>query len=379
MRFLPLFLTTLFIAAPSLASQKSIMVNSHFQYLKAKKPLNYRQMMLQAGRELSKVTIVLSGVTFKGGHLIRLAKKAPREPFLRVVREDFKRPIDLYDFLLFLDDVIYAYKKNKTRYLWVSPGRARNIGIMIHPDDVFYQNRPRKYPHGHKTLAIDRPKSPPDLTPAKDNDPLGPNWISRFKNPATRLKKLRALKKGSSKVGGLAQRVNSLISQLERQKSHVTLSSTVRSKKRGYLMWGAYRLKNLRTAEAVGYAVEDLNKINKSWSLNVPIIWRHPKGWRATVEAARQMADAYNVVYATRSGAKNSRHYEGDAFDLTAVGLPRRLVLRGASGVKKTFYLSSESEPRDLSLTPKLIDWVERHFYLKKLKSDYPHWDDAAK
>ena len=35
------------------------------------------------------------------------------------------------------------------------------------------------------------------------------------------------------------------------------------------------------------------------------------------------------------------------------------------------------AQTRDLSLSPALIRWIEEHFELAKLLSDYPHWDDA--
>jgi len=34
-------------------------------------------------------------------------------------------------------------------------------------------------------------------------------------------------------------------------------------------------------------------------------------------------------------------------------------------------------QTRDLSLSPELIAWVEGHFELEKLVTDYPHWNDA--
>ena len=36
-----------------------------------------------------------------------------------------------------------------------------------------------------------------------------------------------------------------------------------------------------------------------------------------------------------------------------------------------------ERFPVYLSLTPGVIDWIEQHFSLSKLRSDYPHWDDV--
>ena len=88
------------------------------------------------------------------------------------------------------------------------------------------------------------------------------------------------------------------------------------------------------------------------------------------------MADTYEVVYATEQGARSSNHYEGTAVDLVALGLPRRLTLRAPGGETRRFDLSHPEEPRDLSLTPELIEWVEQHFGLEKLEADYPHWND---
>ena len=63
--------------------------------------------------------------------------------------------------------------------------------------------------------------------------------------------------------------------------------------------------------------------------------------------------------------------------DLVALGLPRRLALRAPGGEMRRFDLSHPEQPRDLSLTPELIEWVERHFGLEKLEADYPHWNDT--
>ena len=172
------------------------------------------------------------------------------------------------------------------------------------------------------------------------------------------------------------ERVESLIEQLESQGCIVGLYTTVRNRKRGYLMWGAFRLSRLTSRRDVIKAARDLKKLNKEWKLYVPIRWYHPRGWQATIEAARQMADAYDVVYATKTGARKSKHYGGDAVDLVAIGLPRRLELTGFDGVSKVFDLSHPEQTRDLSLTPALIEWIEKHFHMKKLKLDYPHWDD---
>jgi hypothetical protein len=140
-------------------------------------------------------------------------------------------------------------------------------------------------------------------------------------------------------------------------------------------MWGGYLLRACTTSSCVSKALVRLEKANADWA-HVPIAWRHPDGWQATREAARQMADVFGVVYATEYGAKKSNHYDGTAVDFVATGLPRTLDLWAPDGAHQVFDLSGADEPRDLSLTPAVIDWLEEHFQLEKLNSDHPHWDD---
>ena len=154
------------------------------------------------------------------------------------------------------------------------------------------------------------------------------------------------------------------------------LTSTVRYRERGYLMWGAFLLRNCTDEACVDETVARLDGIQGTW-VTVPIVWARPDGWQATREAARQMADAFDVVYATEEGARKSNHYDGIAVDVVAVGLPGHLRLRAPDGARRTFDLSGTWETRDLSLTPALVRWIEQHWDLKKLRDDYPHWDDA--
>ena len=58
------------------------------------------------------------------------------------------------------------------------------------------------------------------------------------------------------------------------------------------------------------------------------------------------------------------------------VALPRHLELLAPDGERGLFDLSGPEQPRDLSLSPILIEWVEEHFGIKKLRKDYPHWVD---
>jgi hypothetical protein len=134
----------------------------------------------------------------------------------------------------------------------------------------------------------------------------------------------------------------------------------------------------MTTEEDVVAAVQKLERRNREWGLNIRIQWSLADGWQATVEAARQMSEAYDVVYATENGARRSNHYDGTAVDIAATGLPRKLRLTAPDGADATFDLSDPEQTRDLCLTPELISWVEEHYQLIKLKGDYPHWDDAA-
>jgi hypothetical protein len=176
---------------------------------------------------------------------------------------------------------------------------------------------------------------------------------------------------------GLAERIEKLLAQLREQGADVALTSTVRRRERGYLMWGAFVLSRAKSAKDVDRTLARLERTNREWGLQIPIRWPHPDGWRSTVQSAREMADTYEVVFATEQGARSSNHYTGVAVDLVAVALPRTLRLRAPDGTEAEFDLSDPSQPRDLSVTVELVKWVESHFGLQKLRSDYPHWDDA--
>ena len=335
-----------------------------------------RSALLQAGYALGSWQIHLSGVEIDGAALVRLASEPADEPLLRTVREGLRRPIDLDDFLLFLDDVLVAGAAGlRGKLVFVTSGRARKAGILVHPDDVFKQ-RPRRY-GTRGALSIDQPKPQVDFPLAKDGETLGPNWTMRYRNPQTERELLTALA-AKNRTGDFAGRVENLMAQLRKQGGQVYLNSTVRSRERGYLMWGAYALSRMDSRKDLLAGIEKLETVNAAWKLDVPIRWMHPAGWRETRDAAREMADTYDVVYATEQGARASNHYDGRAVDLTAVGLPRQLELRGSDGAERRFDLTAPEQTRDLSLSPELITWVEEHFELEKLKSDYPHWNDAV-
>jgi len=328
-----------------------------------------------AAKELGDWSIELAGLRIDAALLRKLAAAPGDEPLLRHVRETLGRPVDLDDFVLLLDDVARAGRAGRRGERFVIPaGRARAAGVFVHPDDVF-KKAPRRYAGAAKTLDVDAPREPEQYPPALDGEPLGPRWSARYRDPAARSELLAAVDRARPGTG-LSARIDSLLEQLQAQGAQVWLTSTVRRRERGYLMWGAYYLAKTPTAEQAG-VVAKLDRLNAEWKLRIPIRWSHPDGPAATREAARQMADAYSVVYATESGARNSDHYTGAAVDLVAVDLPRKLVLRAPDGMLGVFDLSDPNSTRDLSLEPELIAWVEKHFSLRKLTSDYPHWTDT--
>lgn len=333
-----------------------------------------RALLEQAGRALGAWRLVLARSAFDGDDLRAVAAKSAKEPLLRALRERLGRPVVTADFLYFVDDVLQAGRWGlRGERVWVGAGRARRAGILLRPDEVFEGAAPRRYGERGGRLYIYRPSGGATMRPAPDGAPPCANWVKRFANPRGRRAKLAALGRRNPVF---ADRIRSLMAQLEAQGADVALWSTVRDPRRGYLMWGAFELARARSRRAVRRWVAELDRLNEQWAMHVPIRWQHPDGWRATVRAADRMASAYDVVYATRGGARSSSHYDAEAADLTAVDLPRRLRLVAPDGAQRVFDLSAPHHPRDLSLEPELIAWIETHFGLEKLRADYPHWSD---
>jgi|GEM_PF-963444 len=313
-------------------------------------------------------------------HLDAIAQCPEKQPFVRHAREVLARPVDVHDFLLLLDDVFVASRGMlRGRRVHLPPSRLRGSGAFLHPHDVFrkkFKRKPyRRYPSTMTSLWIAPGKPPEDVGRAKNGDVLGPPWYRRYPNPGSERTRLRALQ---AKNQSFHDRFTSLVKQLRRQKVKVSVDSTVRKQQRGYLMFGAFWLSQATSEEQVRERVRVLQRLNRKWKLKVRIRWMHPAGWEATVDAAREMKDTYGVVYATRRGAEKSDHYDGEAVDVSVPSLPRRLRLVAPDGAKKTFRLHGSEQPRDLSLTPDLVEWIEEHYQLEKLLGDYPHWSDAA-
>jgi hypothetical protein len=292
----------------------------------------------------------------------------------RALREAVERPVDRRDFVLWLDDLCrLAPRLGSVADLTLPPGRARNAGILLHPREVFGDE---EVVYGDGRLALDRPLDYRTLTPPSDHSPVHPNWAARYLEPESDAGKLAAL---AERNPAFARRMSSLVEQLREAGATVRIESAVRSRHRGYLLFGSYWLSRAPNEETIARRIRRLNRYNRVWGLDVPIRWDHPDGPSASVEAARQLADTYGVVYATVRGARRSHHYDGNAIDVTALALPRRLRLVGTDGVEATFDLSEPDHPRDLSLSPALIDWVEQHFTIRKLRRDYPHWSDPTR
>ena len=329
-----------------------------------------RAAVLEASRRLGRRVIQIGGATIDAPTLKRIHDRSSNEPLVRVVREQMRLAMDVDDLLLFVDDVLVAGRRVKKVFL--TAGRARQAGIMLHPSDVF-GGRPRQYGEDQGRIAIDEPPAQAGLRPPRDRALLGPRWTARYRQPTTEAARMTALAEANP---DFAARVQSLRKQLLDQGAIVYVEATLRDRRRGYLMYGAYWLSRAQSRRQIAARVRKLDQLNRKWKLGVPIRWRHPRGWRATRLAARRMSDTYGVDYATRRGAEKSDHYDGRAIDLFAVGLPRQLVLTAPDGAILRMDLSDPNESRDLSLTPALIDWIEAHFELEKLRSDYPHWRD---
>ncbi|MBX2803005.1 MAG: hypothetical protein KTR31_35305 [Myxococcales bacterium] len=332
-----------------------------------------RAMFAQAATELGEWSIEVAGVPVDAASLQAIADSPLDEPLVRVVRERFARPVDVDDFLYFLDDVLVAGASRRGEPFFVGSGRARSVGILLHPDDVF-RKRPRVYPHRTDEIAVDKPPPQDSFPVAEDGELLGPNWTMRYRTPVEVAEMYRTLAE-KRPTSGFASRVASLVAQIEEQGGEIYLTSFLRYRERGYLMWGAHELRSCKTSACVTSMVKRLDAA-KSWA-PVEITWQHADGWEATREAARRMADAFDVVYATERGARTSKHYDGIAADFVALDLPRTLELYAPDGAHEIFDLSGAEQSRDLSLTPALISWIESHFSMSKLRSDYPHWTDT--
>ncbi len=338
------------------------------------KPASYAGMLRQASAEIGEFRFFFAENWIDGARLRRFADRCENDIPVRALREALNKPVDGEDFLYFLDDLIA--QKKLSGVVWVTSSRARNAGILLHPDDVFF-NKPRVYGSEPRTIPLDKPMTFDGVVPAKDGAYLGAGWAKRYMDPVSEKSHYAAFRR-TEKGTRFAARIRSLVRQLRAQGAIVSINSSVRNRRRGYLMWACFELSRAENEKQLKAIVKKLERINTEHELNVPIKWQYEGDWKKTAEAAREMAEVYDVVYATEKGALNSSHYGGDAVDFSATGLPRKLTLHAPDGAVQTFNLENPSQARDLSLSPELIGWVEAHFKMKKLLSDYPHWDNTG-
>ncbi|MEE2903921.1 MAG: hypothetical protein VYC39_16460 [Myxococcota bacterium] len=299
-------------------------------------------------------------------------KEALNRPF----REHLGLPIDAADFLYFLDDLlavdVVALLKNPVE---LSAASLRNSGIFVHPDDVFF-GKPRKYGEAHNPLRITTRSKKAVEKPAVDGSYIGPRWALRFQQPETESKRLWALYRENP---DFTQRVRSLVKQLRKQGAFVTIESTVRDRRRGFLLYASFVLSRVNSEKKLQETIQRLNELRELWGLNVDVKFMHQAHWRESVRAAKELAHHFGVTYATVGGAKNSSHYDGKAVDIYAIALPRVVTLVAPNGKKRRFDLYADHHSRDLNLSPKMIDWIEENFEFRKLRKDYPHWSDNAR
>lgn len=318
--------------------------------------------------------ILLAEAELDGEFLRGLAASVEADHPVRALRESVGRAVDPDDLLLLLDDVCRQRTvPGLPKLLVLPPGRARAAGVLMHPKEIFGDADVR-YGEGKGALPVDMPLDYRTLERPADDAPIGPRWASRYLEPESDEGKLAALARANP---SFAERIEHLIRQLRAQGAFVQVESAVRSRERGLLLYASFTLSRADSEQELERRIRHVSELNRAWHLDVPIRWRLPGPWTATVEAARQLADTYGVVYATVRGARRSQHYGGAAVDFVAVRLPRRLELEAPSGARHVFDLSGVDHTRELSLAPEIIGWVEREYGIKKLRTDYPHWSDA--
>jgi hypothetical protein len=318
-------------------------------------------------------SILLAELTVDADVLRSLAAAVKADHPTRALREGVGRAVDPEDFVRLLDDA--CRQKDRTDLpdpLVVSPGRGRAAGVLVHPKEVFGDVTIR-YGEGGGELPVDMPLDYRTLERPEDGAVIGPRWAARYLEPEADDDKLSALRAANPDFG---RRIEHLVRQLRGQGAFVQIESAVRSRERGFLLYASFILGRAGSEVELANRIRKLDRLKAAWNLDIPIAWRHPGDWSQTADAARQLADTYGVVYATAGGARRSRHYDGNAVDLVAVALPRQLELEAPDGATAAFDLSDVEHTRELSLAPELIEWVEAHYGVRKLKRDYPHWSD---
>ena len=143
-----------------------------------------RERLREAGRLLGERSITFAGRDLGQVDLTALGGTPEAEPLVRALREYLRQPVDLDDFLLFLDDVLASMQAGADiQQYWFPAGRLRSSGVLLHPHDLFGTRGPRAW--GRGPLATDQPEARETLEPAPDGSPLGPRWTARYAAPVT--------------------------------------------------------------------------------------------------------------------------------------------------------------------------------------------------
>jgi hypothetical protein len=169
----------------------------------------------------------------------------------------------------------------------------------------------------------------------------GAHWVGRFPT--------------STSISDLANpfrdRMNLFLSTLSSAGARYNISATRRPAERAYLMHYAWRV-----------AREGLDPGTVPSMAGVDIVWTH-RSLAESVAAAEAMVGGYGIVYRP---SFPSNHSSGYAIDVSISQLPSSLIINGTS--------VDISGPSDGASNTKLHSVGWRHFRVRKLVSDPPHW-----
>jgi len=132
---------------PASEAESRIFMDREFQVLRVDESRGdpARARLALAARELGDWRLHLAGQPIDAERLARLAATPPEEPLVRAAREDIRRAVEVEGLLFLLDDVLVAGAAGlRGEVVWVSPGRGRRTGVLVHPEAVF-EGRPRRY------------------------------------------------------------------------------------------------------------------------------------------------------------------------------------------------------------------------------------------
>ena len=81
-----------------------------------------------------------------GKHLVELGATPLEQSLVQAVRQVARRPLKVDGLLYFVDDVLNLSKARRSRDIVLTSSRARRLGVLLHPEEVF-EEKTRIYPH----------------------------------------------------------------------------------------------------------------------------------------------------------------------------------------------------------------------------------------